>query len=178
MNKFLDKFFKFFMVNHEVRNFWKLRKKYFATNNIFLQKYYLYQARKIMHKSSAHVPFSQNIPRFTSPHGFNGIMISRGAKIGKRCVIFHQVTLGTNTLRDAKCYGAPTIGNNVYIGTGAKLIGGIKIGNNVRIGANCVVTCDVPSNSTVVLPHPRIIIKKEAQPNKWFVLEDKNYKKP
>lgn len=46
--------------------------------------------------------------------------------------------------------GAPTIGNNVYIGAGAKILGNIKIGNDVKIGANAVVTKDVPDGSTVV----------------------------
>ena len=79
-----------------------------------------------------------------------------------------------------------TIGNNVGIGSYSQVIvstslnnigKGIKIGNNVRIGANCVVTCDVPDNATIVMTHPRIILKKEAQPNKWFVLEQEDYKK-
>ena len=51
------------------------------------------------------------------------------------------------------------VGDNVYIGTGAKPIGNIKIGNNVKIGANCVVFMDVPDNCTVVLPKPRVINK-------------------
>ena len=55
--------------------------------------------------------------------------------------------------------GVPTIGDDVYIGPGAKIFGGIKIGNNVRIGANCVVFEDVPDNATVVLQKPRVIIK-------------------
>ena len=69
--------------------------------------------------------------------------------------------------------GAPTIGDNVYIGPGAKIFGAIHIGNNVRIGANCVVFEDVPDNATVVLPKPRIIIKSPdyqyhvANPNDW-----------
>lgn len=69
--------------------------------------------------------------------------------------------------------GAPTIGDNVYIGPGAKIFGAIHIGNNVRIGANCVVFEDVPDNATVVLPKPRIIIKSSdyqyyvANPNDW-----------
>ena len=51
--------------------------------------------------------------------------------------------------------GAPVIGDNVYIGAGAKIIGGVRIGNNVRIGAGCVVVEDVPDNCTVVMPKPR-----------------------
>lgn len=57
--------------------------------------------------------------------------------------------------------GAPQIGNNVFIGAGAKLIGKIKIGNNVKIGAGCVVVTDIPDNATVVMHKPRIIIKEQ-----------------
>lgn len=100
------------------------------------------------------------------PHGFNGIFISDNAMIGKNCVIFQGVTIGSNTIEGSSNYGSPIIGDNCYIGAGAKIIGNVKIGNNVRIGANAIVTCDVPSNSTVVLDKPRII-KKKNQDNKF-----------
>lgn len=88
-----------------------------------------------------------------NPHGINGIVIAAGAKIGHDCFISHQVTIGRSR------NGVPVIGDNVYIGPGAKIFGNIKIGNNVRIGANCPVFFDVPDNATVVLPRPRIIEK-------------------
>ena len=56
----------------------------------------------------------------------------------------------------------PVIGDNVYIGPGAKIFGGIQVGNNVRIGANCIVFQDIPDNATVVLEKPRIIIKEQG----------------
>lgn len=56
--------------------------------------------------------------------------------------------------------GAPNIGDDCYIGAGAKIIGNINIGNNVRIGANCVVVEDIPDNCTVVMDKPRIILKE------------------
>lgn len=49
------------------------------------------------------------------------------------------------------------IGDNVFIGAGAKVIGGIHVGDNVKIGANCIVVEDIPDNSTVVMHKPRII---------------------
>lgn len=85
------------------------------------------------------------------PHGLNGIIVSHNTVIGKNCTIFHQVTIGEG--KD----GAPVIGDNVYIGAGAKLIGNITIGDNVKIGAGCIVTQDVPENATVVMEKPRII---------------------
>ena len=56
--------------------------------------------------------------------------------------------------------GAPNIGENCYIGAGAKIVGNINIGNNVRIGANCIVIEDIPDNCTVVMDKPRIILKE------------------
>ena len=53
--------------------------------------------------------------------------------------------------------GAPEIGDNCYIGAGAKIIGNIVIGDNVKIGANCVAVEDIPNNCTVVLEKSRII---------------------
>ena len=101
----------------------------------------------------------ENIPYF--PHGIKNIFISDSAKIGKNAIIFQDVTIGSNTLNNSKRNGSPTIGDNVYIGAGAKIIGDVKIGNNVRIGANAVVVEDVPSNAVVVMNKPRVIIKKK-----------------
>ncbi len=89
------------------------------------------------------------------PHGIRGIFISHNAVIGNNATIFQQVTIGEGN------EGAPVIGNNVYIGAGAKIIGNIYVGDNVRIGANCVVCEDVPDDCTVVLNKPRIIKRKQ-----------------
>ena len=56
-------------------------------------------------------------------------------------------------------HGNVIIGDNVYIGAGAKILPNVKIGNNVKIGANAVVIEDIPDNATVVMQKPRIIIK-------------------
>lgn len=77
------------------------------------------------------------------------VYISKQAKIGHNCTIYHQVTIGLNDDINSPRYGAPKIG--IYIGAGTKLIGNIKIGDNVKIGANCVCTMDIPKNTTVVL---------------------------
>lgn len=119
-------------------------------------------------KNQSFIPISTKIgDGVTFPHGICGIFISQGAIIGNNTVIFQQVTIGSNTLEDSNNYGAPIVGNNVYIGVGAKIIGGVHIGNNVRIGANAVVTTDIPDNSTVVLEHPRIIIHDEERDNSF-----------
>jgi len=78
---------------------------------------------------------------------FGGIIISGYAKFGDNCRIRDGVVVGMRRLEE-KC--APTVGNNVDIGSGAKLLGAIKIGDNVLIGANAVVLCDIPQNSIAV----------------------------
>ena len=125
--------------------FWRLRQK--AKNCRFypLRRYYIGRYQSLMEKNGADIALGcefAEVPTF--PHGFYGIFVSAGAKIGKNCVIFHQVTIGSNTLPGSPGRGCPTVGDNVYIGCGAKIIGGVRVGNNVRIGANCVVISDVP----------------------------------
>lgn len=68
------------------------------------------------------------------------------------------MTIGQARLNDPH---APVIGDNVYIGAGAKILGSIKIGNNVNIGANSVVVNDIPDNCTVVGAPARIVKTKE-----------------
>ena len=90
------------------------------------------------------------------PHGPNGIIVTPYAKVGANAYIYQQVTIGD----DGKGYlNAPTIGDNVVIGAGAKILGKITIGNNVKIGANAIVVEDVPDGATAVSPKARIIIK-------------------
>jgi serine O-acetyltransferase len=79
---------------------------------------------------------------------FGGIVINEKSVIGKNCNISHGVTIGQ--ANRGKNKGYPVLGDNIYIGPGAKIIGAITIGNNVAIGANCVVTKNVPDNSVVV----------------------------
>ena len=81
-------------------------------------------------------------------HGM-GVVIGETAEIGDNVLIYHGVTLG-GTGRDGNKKRHPTVGNNVIIGTGAKILGPITIGNNVKIGANSVVLKDIPDNKTAV----------------------------
>ena len=80
-------------------------------------------------------------------HGM-GIVIGETAEIGNDCTIYHQVTLGGTGMDKQKRH--PTLGNNVLVGTGAKVLGPIYIGNNAKIGAGAVVLNDVKENETVV----------------------------
>lgn len=101
------------------------------------------------------------------PHGMKSIFISGAANFGRDCVIFQQVTVGSNSLIDSKGFGAPVVGDRCYIGAGAKIVGKVRIGDDVRIGANAVVTRDVPSKS-VVLAGDQIIRSRPALDNRFF----------
>jgi serine O-acetyltransferase len=108
----------------------------------------------------------KTIPYF--PHGIYGIFISGGASIGRNATIFQQVTIGSNTLIDSSGLGAPVIGDNCYIGVGAKIIGKVILGNNVRVGANTVVVQDVPDNSIVTTSEQRIIKRDNLLNNHFY----------
>jgi serine O-acetyltransferase len=107
-----------------------------------------------------------SIPCF--PHGIYGIFISGGVRIGRDCVIFQQVTIGSNTLIDSRRFGAPVIGDKCYIGAGAKIIGRVRIGNNVRIGANAAVFQDIPDNCVVTLGEMRLSAKPSKLNNRFY----------
>jgi serine O-acetyltransferase len=85
--------------------------------------------------------------RFVIDHGV-GVVIGETAEIGDDVLIYHQVTLGANEFTRSKRH--PTIGNNVVIGAGAKVIGNITVGDNAKIGANAMVTKPVAAGSVVV----------------------------
>jgi serine O-acetyltransferase len=89
-------------------------------------------------------------------HGM-GVVIGETAIIGDYCLIYQGVTLGGTGKESGKRH--PTLGENVVIGAGAKVLGNIEIGNNVRIGAGSVVLRNVPSDCTVVGIPGRIVRK-------------------
>ena len=80
-------------------------------------------------------------------HGM-GVVIGETSVIGENVTLFQGVTLGGTGKERGKRH--PTLGNNVVVGAGAKILGNINIGDNVSVGANAVVLQDVPPNSTVV----------------------------
>jgi serine O-acetyltransferase len=85
-----------------------------------------------------------------------GIHINPQAIIGSNCDITHRVTIGASAMGRQ---GAPVIGNNVYIGTGATLVGKIKVGNGAKIAANTLVITNVPDGATVMGVPGRIIMR-------------------
>jgi serine O-acetyltransferase len=84
-----------------------------------------------------------------------GVIISQQAVIGRNCDISHRVTIGTSAMGRE---GAPMLGDNIYIGTGATLVGKIKIGSGARIAANTLVIDDVPEGATMLGVPGRILL--------------------
>ncbi len=86
-----------------------------------------------------------------------GVVIGETAEIGDNCLIYQGVTLGGTGKDHGKRH--PTLGNNVMVGAGAKILGPFKVGNNVKIAANAVVLEAVPDNATAVGVPARIVRK-------------------
>jgi serine O-acetyltransferase len=105
--------------------------------------YYHYQI-----KFGIAISYQENIGPglYIGHHG--GIVTNQYAPIGKNCNLSHGVTIGVT--RRGENMGVPVIGNNVYIGPGAKIIGQVMVGDHAAIGANAVVTKDVPDDGVVV----------------------------
>ena len=85
--------------------------------------------------------------RLIIDHGM-GVVIGETAEVGDDVYLYHQVTLGGTSSERGKRH--PTLGNNVIVGAGAKILGAITIGDNARVGANAVVVAPVGANETVV----------------------------
>ncbi len=99
--------------------------------------------------------------RFFIDHGM-GVVIGETSEIGDDVTIYQGVTLGGTGKERGKRH--PTIGNNVVIGTGAKVLGGITIGDCVKIGAGSVVVTSVPDNATVVGIPGRVVRQRGEMP--------------
>lgn len=89
-------------------------------------------------------------------HGM-GVVIGETAELGSNVTLYQGVTLGGTGKEKGKRH--PTIGNNVVIGTGAKVLGSFKVGDNVRIGAGSVVNKPVPPNTTVIGVPGRVVVR-------------------
>lgn len=92
-------------------------------------------------------------------HGM-GVVIGETAEIGDDVIMYHGVTLGGTGKDKGKRH--PTIGNNVLIGAGAKILGPINIGDNAKIGSNAVVLHEVPAGSTAVGVAAKNLIRTNA----------------
>ena len=127
------------LFRYKIAHFFYLKRHYFIARLI---------SERAKRKTGIEIHPGANIGKnLFIDHG-NGVVIGETAIIKDNVTIFHGVTLGGLGFEKGKRH--PTIGNNVLIGCGAKILGNIEIGNNSKIGANAVVLKDVDSNCTVV----------------------------
>ena len=125
---------------------------YYKISHYFYQKKHFIIARHISEKAKRKTGIEIH-PGATIGKGLfidhgSGVVIGETAIVGNNVTLFHGVTLGGTGKEKGKRH--PTIGNNVFIGSGAKILGNIIIGDNVKIGANAVILKDVPSDVTIV----------------------------
>ncbi|MEJ2675948.1 MAG: serine O-acetyltransferase, partial [Acidihalobacter sp.] len=97
--------------------------------------------------------------RFFIDHGM-GVVIGETAEIGDDCTLYHGVTLGGTSWQKGKRH--PTLGDNVVVGAGAKILGPINIGKGARVGSNAVVLKDVPEEATAVGIPAHIVRRDEV----------------
>jgi serine O-acetyltransferase len=119
---------------------------YFYTKRLFFIARLISQASRFFTGIEIH-PGASIGKDFFIDHGM-GVVIGETAVIGDNVLLYQGATLGGTGLEKGKRH--PTVGNNVVIGAGAKVLGNITIGDNSYIGANAVVIKDIPANSTVV----------------------------
>ncbi len=107
-------------------------------------------------------PGAQIGKRLFIDHG-SGVVIGETTIIGDDCLLYQGVTLGGNGKDKGKRH--PTLGNNVMVGCGAKVLGPFKIGNNVKIAANAVVLNEIPDNCTAVGAPARVVKRDGVRVN-------------
>lgn len=130
-----------------------------ATPLLKIIAFLLFKLTEIL--SGISLPASAQIGKGLYIGHFGPIILHSDAVIGENCSFGPGVVIGTRGLGSK---GSPVLGDNVYVGVGAKILGKIKIGNNVKIGANAVVLTDLPAGSTAVgVPAKIIKIKPEQR---------------
>lgn len=120
--------------------------------------FYTFFLRRYGYKYGFQFPPSVQIGEGFYIGHYGTIVINGKAKVGKNCNIAHGVTIGQTNRGRLKGY--PTIGNNVWIGTGSVIVGNIKIGSNVLIAPNSFVNFDVPEHS-LAIGNPAKVVNKE-----------------
>ena len=111
--------------------------------------------RKYTYKFGMNISYEAEIGGGLYVGHFGSIFVHPLYRVGNNCNLSHEVTLGQSNRGPSKGY--PIIGDNVFIGPGAKVFGAVKVGNNVAIGANCVVT-----DNAVVVGIPGWVVSWEG----------------
>lgn len=149
---------KYLLLNRGFRFTFCLRQA--AKRELYSPMWLLYKLlhRRYFYKYGFQIPFATNIGRGFYIAHFGNLVVHGHATLGDNCNLAHGITIGQTNRGKRK--GCPTIGNRVWIGTGAVVVGKIIVGNNVLIAPNSYVNFDVPSNS-IVLGNPAKVIPRE-----------------
>lgn len=142
------------LIAHKVSHFLYNKKRFFSARLVS-------QISKFFTGIEIH-PGAQINGALFIDHG-TGVVIGETAIIGNNVTIYHGVTLGGTGKETGKRH--PTIGDNVVIGAGAKILGSITIGDNVKVGANAVVLKDVNCDSTIVGERAKVVKQKNSLPS-------------
>jgi serine O-acetyltransferase len=139
------------------------RAEYYSNcrTNVLLRPFVIavqYRLSRYGFKLGYEIPINVFGPGLSIAHQ-GSIIVNRYARVGENCRINNGVTIGTQAGYSDKC---PTIGKNVFIGTGAQIFGSITIGDDVAIGANAVVTKSFPDNCISIAGVPAKIISRKG----------------
>lgn len=136
----------------------KVMMHYRVAHKLYLKKHYFlarWISQRGVRKTGIEIHPGAEIGKgFFIDHG-NGVIIGETTIIGDNVTLYQGVTLGGTGKEQGKRH--PTLGNNIMVGAGAKVLGSCIIGDNCKIGAGSVVLCDVPSGSTVVGVPGRVV---------------------
>lgn len=134
--------------------------RWFHLHEIPTQPFRLIVERFIEITTGISIPAATDIGKGFRIHHFGGVIFHSNVKMGENCTVYQGVTLG-----DKGGWGnPPTIGNNVLIGAGAKVLGDIIIGDNVAIGANAVVLSSIPPNSIAAGIPAKVVGTRKPNP--------------
>lgn len=136
-------------------SFWLRCANYYRNKNKILELYCRWRLNHYSFKYGIQIPFLTDIDKGFYIGHFGEIVVNGDTIIGKNVNISQGVTIGMANRGRLK--GTAIIGDEVYIGPGAKIVGKVIIGRNVAIGANAVITKDIPDNAVVVGIPGRII---------------------
>ena len=149
--------------------------RYRVAHKLYLKKHYFLArgvSQRAVRKTGIEIHPGATIGRgIFIDHG-SGVVIGETAEIGDNCTIYQGVTLGGTGKDTGKRH--PTLGNNVMIGAGAKVLGPFKIGDNAKIAANAVVLEEIPPDSTAVGIPARVVRHKNQKVGSQSCIANRN----
>ncbi|WP_448375981.1 serine O-acetyltransferase EpsC [Fervidobacterium sp.] len=159
-----------FHAGFQALKLYRLSHAFYVANFKFIA-YFIYQLNRILYAVDIH-PAAYLEPGVVIDHG-TGLVIGSTSFVGSGTVLYHGVTLGAKYITTGKRH--PTVGKNVVLGAGAKVLGPITVGDGAKIGANSVVLIDVPEKATVVGIPAKMIRKIATNPSNELFSQDRKF---